>query len=250
MGASEASEENIAVFESFRSCSFPLTEEYIHGAESSLSGLFEQFQIKELQFHWCGLTSSCCDDLCSVITTHHSLTTLDLSHNALGDSGIHLLCEGLRHPTCALQELGLLGCGLTSSCCDDLRSVITTNRSLTSLDLSHNALEDSGIHLLCEGLRQPTCTLQKLSLWNCALTSSCCDDLCSVITTNRSLTRLDLSCNDLQDCAEKLEMCVRPTLELLVNPAIYHLQALLPVVMAELTIKSDTSTSVVKFCQQ
>ncbi|KAM9292286.1 ribonuclease inhibitor-like, partial [Gastrophryne carolinensis] len=147
----------------------------------------------------CGLTSSCCADLCSVITTNTSLTSLDLSRNPLQDSGITLLCEGLRHPGCVLQELRLEECGLTSSCCADLCSVITTNTSLTLLDLGDNPLQDSGIKLLCEGLRHPGCVLQYLRLEECGLTSSCCADLCSVITTNTSLTLLDLSRNPLQD---------------------------------------------------
>ncbi|XP_063814073.1 NACHT, LRR and PYD domains-containing protein 3-like isoform X2 [Pseudophryne corroboree] len=160
--------------------------------------------LQDLRLHSCGLTSSCCDDLRSVITTLRSLTRLDLSDNVLGDSGINLLCEGLRHPACALQELRLCKCDLTSSCCDDFCSVITTLRSLTRLVLSHNDLEDSGIKLLCEGLRHPDCALQDLWLPGCDLTSSCCDDLRSVITTNRSLTRLVLSWNALGDSGIKL----------------------------------------------
>ncbi|KAM9325093.1 NACHT, LRR and PYD domains-containing protein 3-like [Gastrophryne carolinensis] len=147
----------------------------------------------------CHLTSSCCADLCSVITTNTSLTYLDLGGNPLQDSGIKLLCEGLRHPGCVLQKLTLRGCGLTSSCCADLCSVITTNTSLTLLDLSLNPLQDSGIKLLCERLRHPGCVLQELWLRKCDLTSSCCADLCSVITTIPSLTSLNLSGNPQLD---------------------------------------------------
>ncbi|XP_063814231.1 NACHT, LRR and PYD domains-containing protein 12-like isoform X3 [Pseudophryne corroboree] len=171
--------------------------------------------LQYLRLRKCSLTSSCCDDLRSVITTNRSLTRLDLSGNALGNSGIRLLCEGLRHPACVLQDLMLSGCAMKSSCCDHLRSVITTHCSLTRLDLSHNALEDSGIRLLCEGLRHPACTLQDLMLYSCGLTSSCCDDLRSVITTNRSLTRLDLTKNKLQGGVVKLRGGVR-SLQLLV----------------------------------
>uniref|UniRef100_A0A8C5PQW8 NACHT domain-containing protein n=1 Tax=Leptobrachium leishanense TaxID=445787 RepID=A0A8C5PQW8_9ANUR len=110
----------------------------------------------------CDLTSSCCEDLCSVITTNPSLIKLDLSHNNLQDSGVKHLCEGLHRPGCVLKELRLERCDLTSSCCEDLRSVITTNRSLIKLDLSHNALQDSGVKGLCEGLRDPGSVLQEL----------------------------------------------------------------------------------------
>ncbi|XP_063814092.1 NACHT, LRR and PYD domains-containing protein 12-like [Pseudophryne corroboree] len=186
----------------FKRCRFPVTED-VSQAGSSLSGMFGKCQMKELKLHSCGLTSSCCDDLRTVITSNRSLTRLNLSFNALEDSGVKLLCEGLRHPACALEELRIRGCALTSSCCDDLCSVITTNRSLTRLDLSFNALKDSGIKRLCEGLRHPSCVLHDLMLWSCGLTSSCCDDLRSVLTTNRSLISLDLLRNNLQDSGIK-----------------------------------------------
>ncbi|CAI9614980.1 unnamed protein product, partial [Staurois parvus] len=86
----------------------------------------------------------------------------------------------------------LKGCDLTSSCCDDLRSILITNRSLTRLDLSDNDLQDSGMRRLCEGLRHPGCTLQELRIFRCNVTLWCCDDLCSVISTNRTLTRLEV----------------------------------------------------------
>ncbi|KAM4708080.1 NACHT, LRR and PYD domains-containing protein 3-like [Discoglossus pictus] len=155
--------------------------------------------LRELRLDRCDLTSSCCEDLQVVITTNRSLITLDLSGNKLGDSGVKRLCDGLRHPDCALQELRLVGCDLTSFCCEDLRDVITTNRSLITLDLSYNKVGDSGVKRLCDGLRHPDCALQELRLDRCDLTSSCCEDLQDVITTNRSLIRLDLGWYDLGD---------------------------------------------------
>ncbi|XP_063814234.1 NACHT, LRR and PYD domains-containing protein 12-like isoform X2 [Pseudophryne corroboree] len=188
----------------FSYCQFPDNKNGVYQAGSSLSGMFTHCQMEELELQNCYLTPSCCDDLRSVLTTNHSLTRLDLSANYLKDSGLKLVCEGLRHPACALQELMLQNCDLTSSFCDDLLSAITTNRSLTRLDLSRNALEDTGITRLCEGLRHPACTLQDLTLQNCGLTSSCCVDLRTVIPTHRSLTRLDLSQNRLEDYGIKL----------------------------------------------
>ncbi|XP_018426041.1 PREDICTED: NACHT, LRR and PYD domains-containing protein 3-like [Nanorana parkeri] len=89
-----------------------------------------------------------------------------------------------------IQELRLERCGLTFSSCEVLRSILITNRSLIRLHLSHNNLQDSGIKLLCEGLQHPDCTLQELRVYECGVTFSCCDDLCCVITANRTLTSL------------------------------------------------------------
>ncbi|XP_073479531.1 NACHT, LRR and PYD domains-containing protein 3-like isoform X2 [Aquarana catesbeiana] len=163
----------------------------------SLSFLMNpESKIQELELNWCGVTSSACDDLRSILINNRSLTTLDLSGNDLEDSGIKLLCEGLRHPGCTLQELWLERCGVTSSSWDDLRSVLINNPSLTTLYLSDNNLEDSGIKLLCEGLRHPGCTLQILDIRGCKGTFRCCDDLCSVISTNRTLTILEIILDD------------------------------------------------------
>ncbi|KAJ1121377.1 hypothetical protein NDU88_009488, partial [Pleurodeles waltl] len=153
-------------------------------------------------FH-CSLTGPCCEDLASALKTNTSLTELNLGPNALGDSGVKKLCEGLKHPNCKLQKLGLGGCSLTGSCCEDLASALKTNTSLTELDLSPNALGDSGVKKLCAGLKHPNCKLQKLGLGGCSLTGSCCEALASALKTNTSLTELDLSPNALGDSGVK-----------------------------------------------
>ncbi|XP_063814097.1 NACHT, LRR and PYD domains-containing protein 3-like [Pseudophryne corroboree] len=178
--------------------------------------------LQELMLQDCNLTSSCCDDLCSVLTTNRSLMTLDLSDNHLQDAGVKLLCDGLRHPACTLQELRLQMCGLTSSCCEDLHSVISKHQSLTTLDLTRNNLQDRGVKLLCEGLGHPDCTLKELWLWRCQLTSSCYDDLHSVLTTNRSLIILDLRGNNLQHCGERLRQVAKQPLQLLVSTCAFR----------------------------
>ena len=54
----------------------------------------------------CCLTSASCEDLASVLSTNHSLTRLYLGENALGDSGVGILCEKVKNPHCNLQKLG------------------------------------------------------------------------------------------------------------------------------------------------
>ncbi|KAM5138935.1 NACHT, LRR and PYD domains-containing protein 3-like [Mantella aurantiaca] len=185
----------------FDRCSFPDQEDndQRRREKSSFSNLFTYHRrIQELVMTNCGLTSSCCDDLLSIISTNQSMIKIDLSENNLQDSGIHLLHKKLSLRSCTIQELRLDKCGLTSLSCDYLCSVIR-KPSLITLDLSRNDLQDSGIKGLCKILGRIRCSLQNLRLNKCGLTSFSCVDLCSVIITNRSLVSLDLASNNLQD---------------------------------------------------
>uniref|UniRef100_A0A452U1H0 NACHT, LRR and PYD domains-containing protein 12-like n=1 Tax=Ursus maritimus TaxID=29073 RepID=A0A452U1H0_URSMA len=100
----------------------------------------------------CHLTGECCQDLCNALYTNEYLRDLDLSDNALGDEGMQVLCEGLKHLSCKLQTLWLAECHLTDACCGALASVLNRNENLTLLDLSGNDLKDFGVQMLCDSL--------------------------------------------------------------------------------------------------
>lgn len=53
-------------------------------------------------------------------------------------------------------------CRLSSATCEGICTVLRVNPHLRELDLSFNDLGDTGMWPLCEGLRHPTCRLQKL----------------------------------------------------------------------------------------
>uniref|UniRef100_A0A8C4Y699 Uncharacterized protein n=1 Tax=Gopherus evgoodei TaxID=1825980 RepID=A0A8C4Y699_9SAUR len=110
----------------------------------------------------CYFTGVCCGALSAVLSKSQSLRKLDVCYNKLGDAGMKLLCDGLRQPDCKLQKLRLTGCGLTPACCEDLSVVITTNQSLTELNINHDALGDSGMKRLRDGLNSASCKLQML----------------------------------------------------------------------------------------
>ncbi|XP_070649482.1 NACHT, LRR and PYD domains-containing protein 3 isoform X3 [Bos indicus] len=145
------------------------------------------------------LTSSICRGIFSVLSNNWNLTELNLSGNTLGDPGMNVLCETLQQPGCNIRRLWLVNSGLTSGCCPALSSVLSTNQNLTHLYLQGNALGDMGVKLLCEGLLHRNCKLQVLELDNCSLTSHCCWDLSTLLTSNQSLRKLCLGNNDLGD---------------------------------------------------
>ncbi|XP_072132805.1 NACHT, LRR and PYD domains-containing protein 12-like isoform X4 [Mobula birostris] len=129
----------------------------------------------------------------------HKCQELRLGDNKLGDSGVKLVSVALRNPECKIQKLGLVGVGLSDSGVEDLASTLSTNPSLTELDLNGNKLGDSGVKLVSAALRNPECKIQTLGLRDVGFTDSGVDDLVSALSTNPSLMGLDLGTNSLTD---------------------------------------------------
>uniref|UniRef100_A0A452RMI9 NLR family pyrin domain containing 12 n=1 Tax=Ursus americanus TaxID=9643 RepID=A0A452RMI9_URSAM len=145
--------------------------------------------------------------LAAALSTNPNLTELVLYRNALGSRGVKLLCQGLRHPGCKLQNLSLKRCCVPSSACQDLAAALVANRSLTRVDLSCNGLGLPGVRLLCEGLQHPGCRLQAIQGLGGSLIRSFCPrswGIASVLSTNRHLVELDLTGNALEDLGLRL----------------------------------------------
>ncbi|XP_015269403.1 PREDICTED: NACHT, LRR and PYD domains-containing protein 12-like [Gekko japonicus] len=171
---------------------------------AALSFVFEEEQAQDSEKLNLEITSACCGNLASTLSTNQSLTELVLKRNTIGDTGIRLLSAGLRHPKCKLKKVRLTSCKITSSGCGDLSSVLSTSQTLKDLGLGNNELEDSGVRLLCEGLRAPHCKIQALKLDSCGITSSGCGDLSSVLSTSQTLKELHLRENELEDSGVRL----------------------------------------------
>ncbi|XP_072471890.1 NACHT, LRR and PYD domains-containing protein 3-like isoform X2 [Notamacropus eugenii] len=162
--------------------------------------------LQSLNLKKCHLSEESCESLGSVLGTSQTLQWLDLSFNTLGDRGVGLLCRGLRQASCQLQTLRLGKCSLTSRCCLDLASVISLGTKLLWLHLRNNALGDTGLQWLCQGLRAPHCTLRTFDLMNCRLTPACSPSISSVLSAPNTIEFLLLSGNDLEDLGIQ-ELC-------------------------------------------
>ncbi|KAI7790582.1 NACHT, LRR and PYD domains-containing protein 12-like isoform X1 [Triplophysa rosa] len=161
-----------------------------------------QCKLEVLRLFNCSIGEDGCASLASALRSNPShLKELDLTHNQPHDTGVKMLSDVLANVSCKLETLRFMGCELTRKSCAALAEALqSTCSSLKHLDLSLNCLEDSGVKLLCAGLKNPLCKLETLSLSDCEITAAGCSKLASALESNPSHLRvLDLSLNDLTD---------------------------------------------------
>ncbi|XP_048217085.1 ribonuclease inhibitor isoform X1 [Perognathus longimembris pacificus] len=102
------------------------------------------------------------------------------------------------------QVVRLDDCGLSEVRCRDLSSALQANPALTELSLRNNELGDEGVHLVLQGLKSPTCKIQKLRLEYCGLTADSCKPLASVLRVKPEFKELVVSNNDLHEAGVRM----------------------------------------------
>ncbi|XP_056657036.1 ribonuclease inhibitor isoform X3 [Monodelphis domestica] len=152
----------------------------------------------------CGLTNAMCANISSVLQANASLTELSLPNNELKDEGAQLVLQGLQNPACKIQKLSLQNCSITGASCELIPALLRTKSTLKDLQLSDNHLGDEGVRLLCEGLLDPQCSMEKLELEYCEFTTASCEALSSVLKAKGSLQELTLNNNELGDAGVAL----------------------------------------------
>ncbi|XP_028641762.1 NACHT, LRR and PYD domains-containing protein 1a-like [Grammomys surdaster] len=138
-------------------------------------------------YRWTPITDASWNIFFSNLKFTRNLEELDLSGNPLSYSAVQSLCITLRHRNCKLKILWLVECGLTSTHCSLLASVLSVRSSLTELDLRLNDLGDDGVRLLCEGLRNPACNLSILRLDQASLSDQVITELRTLEAKNAKL---------------------------------------------------------------
>uniref|UniRef100_A0A3B4A0W2 Uncharacterized protein n=1 Tax=Periophthalmus magnuspinnatus TaxID=409849 RepID=A0A3B4A0W2_9GOBI len=149
-----------------------------------------------------------------LLSSDSDLEEFDLRKYQASETALLGLLPVVRASTKAL----LIGCGLSPHSCGPLASVLSSS-GLTHLDLSHNKLKDSGVKLLCSGMKGAPCRLNTLRLSGCLVSERGGAALASALSSTPShLRELDLSYNHPGPSAELLTSLRDPCPQLL-DPA-------------------------------
>nr|XP_043905709.1 NLR family CARD domain-containing protein 3-like [Solea senegalensis] len=94
-----------------------------------------------------------------LLSSGKDLEEFDLKKYSASEEALLKLLPVVKVSTKAL----LSGCKLSERSCEALSSVLSSvSSSLRHVDLSNNDLQDSGVKLLCDGLKSPHCSLETL----------------------------------------------------------------------------------------
>ncbi|XP_007947494.1 ribonuclease inhibitor [Orycteropus afer afer] len=154
-------------------------------------------QVQVIRLEDCDLTEVHCKDIGPALQANPALTELNLRSNELGDAGVRCVLQGLRGAAHKLRKLSLQNCALTAASCAELSNALHSLPALLELHLSDNSVGDEGLRLLCEGLRDPQCHLERVQLEYCNLSAAGCEPLAAALQARAGLRELVLSNNEL-----------------------------------------------------
>ncbi|XP_056118879.1 NACHT, LRR and PYD domains-containing protein 12-like [Rhinichthys klamathensis goyatoka] len=148
----------------------------------------------------CNLTDKSCSALAAVLGSDTNLKELNMNNNNLQDSGVKLICTGLKNIKCKLGILRISNCSVTEEGYKALASALRSNPShLIELDLTGNDPGQSGVKQLNDLLQDPDCQLKTLRFLSPAAEEAC-QYVNRVVGENPFLQRkLNLSVHKLGD---------------------------------------------------
>ncbi|XP_050958490.1 NACHT, LRR and PYD domains-containing protein 12-like isoform X37 [Labeo rohita] len=162
-------------------------------------------ELKILKLSDCSITEEGYKALASALRSNPShLIELDLTGNDPGQSGVKELTKILQDQNCQLKILRFLG-PAADEACQFVTGIVGKNPLLLKeLNLSEYELGYTRVNQIAALLQDKHCQLNTLMLCDCDITEESCSVLSTVLKSNPSLKRLDLSKNNLQDSGVKL----------------------------------------------
>ncbi|KAL9958304.1 hypothetical protein ACROYT_G035304 [Oculina patagonica] len=151
--------------------------------------------LKVFHLHRSGVDDEKVRVLISHILDHPSLTTLDLSHNKIGDSGARAVGK-LLNGRCNLTSLNLCDNKIRSNGAAAIGHSLGKNTTLTCINLRLNRLGDDGGQTICRALFKNN-TLTQVHLGSNDLGEPTAAILSQVLVSNKTLVDVNLSCNTI-----------------------------------------------------
>ena len=139
-------------------------------------------------------TVSGADSLAKLLTVSYCLTSLELSGNKLGDSGIASISDSLK-ANATLKRMSLHRCRMSEKGGKAIGDALMVNRSLQVLDMSDNPISAGVVHI-AESLKC-NCSLLEINLSKCGITKQEARSLAISLKDNHFLQTLILMGNYL-----------------------------------------------------
>ncbi|XP_067272550.1 NLR family CARD domain-containing protein 3-like [Pseudorasbora parva] len=166
-----------------------------------LNELNDQTLVKEIQTHLSKGSLSSADLspaqwsalVFVLLTSEEEMEEFELQKFKKSDECLIRLSAVIKTSKVAL----LNDCNLAYKGCSALARVLGSDTNLKELNMNNNNLQDSGVKLLCTGLENISCKLEKLRLSYCGIKEEGYKALASALRSNPShLIELDLTGND------------------------------------------------------
>ena len=160
------------------------------GAVNLITSLTKVSTIRELDLTWTGIGVEDCKALSELLATSKYIKVLDIS--GLPSDSIQLIIDGLSHNT-SLEKLNMRWSIFSSENVLHLASVLRMNTRLKELNIGFCNIQSSDSVHLAKALGENTTTqLQTLLLWGNPIGSEGAVAFANMLTTNKSLAKLDV----------------------------------------------------------
>ncbi|XP_026542108.1 NACHT, LRR and PYD domains-containing protein 14-like [Notechis scutatus] len=121
-------------------------------------------KVKKLRLEGKFLEESFCRSFAEILSEQTRLRELDLLCNDTNNEAMKMLCEGLKHPNCNVEKLGLGGKFLTEFFSSHLSDVFRKCQRLKELELFPINNIDTVVEVLCKVLKYSDCKLEVLRI--------------------------------------------------------------------------------------
>ena len=169
-----------------------LTGNSLGGYTCHLDVMYNLAGLKYLTMQTCDLRPSDMTTLADIVL-QNKLKWLDVSHNAIGGSGVSDLSGCLSHHTTELIGLGLVECHIDSVAVRTVCNTLVNNHKLKILGLSDNDI-GAGALSVVEMVKKNSC-LEELDVERCGFSTEQSCMIFSAFKYNQNLKRLSLAYN-------------------------------------------------------